>query len=193
MGAALELITGHVSSRVDQSSPHHEISPAVNGVARDGHQRVCHLVTNQGNQFKGHEMKTFALLTAIALASLTMFSAGLSHAGGSSWGLGGAGGLTLSGSGAAGLSSANQLGSSTASSAWEGYGKGEATFQGSYGNTGYGHGNNAKFKGAVDAASGSLSNASTTANGNGVSSAVSLGGAFGGGLSIGGAGQLSGH
>lgn len=131
-------------------------------------------------------MKTFALLASVAIVAASLFTA-QAMAGGLSGGLGGTAGLTLSGSGAAGLSSAGQLGSSTASSSWEGYGKGEATFQGSYGQHG------TKFKGDVDAASGSLSNAATTANGNGISAASSLGGAFGGGLSVGGAAKLSTH
>ena len=74
-----------------------------------------------------------------------------------------------------------QFGSSTATATTQSYGQSESTFQGEFSNHG------ASFGGTVDSASGSQSQATTTANGNGFSSALTGGFGTGGGVSFGGA------
>lgn len=120
---------------------------------------------------------------AIGLAAALLFAAAPAFA--TDWGLGAVGltGQGTSFSGAGNLGGAFQLGSSTASAQGESFGRAESGFSVSVGNVPGGGGNFAYG----NVATGSMSSAATTANGNGFSGAGNIGGAFAG-TSLGGVG-----
>lgn len=133
---------------------------------------------------------------AAAIAVLFAVPASATDFGFGAAGLGfGLGGVGASVSGAGNLSGAFQTGSSTASASSQSFGQAESGFGVGIGTLPNGTSAPSAFGNFIGAnvASGSQSNASTTANGNGFSAAGSIGAGFGGTALVGGAGALGGY